>query len=143
MDFSEIEKEIPQDLTAEWMDFYFYIYSVKNIKVLNEQHYRAMKKSSENEKIMRLKCLYQKDKQDRINQELKGELREVKEELQKVSKEYQSLKDEHSELNKHHKNLKKTMEELSNSWSYKIGRMVTVAPRKARYIINKYIIKNR
>ena len=92
---------------------------------------------------MRLKCLYQKDKQDRINQELKGELREVKEELQKVSKEYQSLKDEHSELNKHHKNLKKTMEELSNSWSYKIGRMVTAAPRKARYIINKYIIKNR
>ena len=148
MDFSEIEKEISQDLTAEWIDFYFYIYSVKNIKVLNEQHYRAMKKSSENEKIMRLKCLYQKNKQDRIDQKLKGELRELKEELrelkeelQKVSKEYQSLKDKHCELNKHHKDLKKTMEELSDSWSYKIGRMVTAVPRKARYIISKYIIK--
>ena len=107
-----------------------------------------MKKSSENEKIMRLKCLYQKNKQDRIDQKLKGELRELKEEhrelkeeLQKVSKEYQSLKDKHCELNKHHKDLKKTMEELSDSWSYKIGRMVTAVPRKARYIISKYIIK--
>lgn len=178
MDFSEIEKEISQDLTAEWIDFYFYIYSVKNIKTLNERHYREMKKSSENEKIMKLKFLYQKNKENRINQELKGELRELKEErqelkeelkaenrkltqkteeLQKVSKEYQSLKEEHSELNKkhhelhkqhdalnkQHKDLKKRIADLSNSWSYKIGRTITAIPRKARYIIKKYIIKKR
>ncbi|CDB77645.1 glycosyltransferase [Blautia sp. CAG:237] len=140
MDFCEIEQEISENLTAEWIDFYFYVYSIKNIKALNEKNYRKLKKISENEKVIKLKALYQRDKQDNKNKELRAEIKELKceiEDFQKEMKKYQLLKAEHNTLKEQHETLKSRMSGVLTSWSYKLGRGITAIPRKIRCIIKK------
>ena len=120
--------------------FLFYVYSIKNIKALNEKNYRKLKKISENEKVIKLKALYQRDKQDNKNKELRAEIKELKceiEDFQKEMKKYQLLKAEHNTLKEQHETLKSRMSGVLTSWSYKLGRGITAIPRKIRCIIKK------
>ena len=75
MDFCEIEQEISENLTAEWIDFYFYVYSIKNIKALNEKNYRKLKKNQRKRKSNKIKkrCIREINRIIKIkNSELKS-----------------------------------------------------------------------
>lgn len=127
VEFEDIARSLQKKPLTDWMDFYFYVLSVKNIKEVNEKHIRDLKKSLENEKIIKLKQIYQEEQLNKAfeNEKLKlmqskREVVELKEELGSLQKKYERQKDE--------------MQKLSQGWSYRIGRVITWIPRKIKRI---------